>query len=185
MIRRFCPELVVSRVTDLEPAFFAERGIRAAILDLDNTLVAWRGAEITPEIRGWVAAALRSGLKLCICSNTRRAHRLAILSKELGVPHIERVAKPRRAGFLKALALMEAQAAETVVIGDQLMTDIWGGNRCGLMTILVEPLSSVEFIGTRVVHRPLEALLLRRMGRMGLLRRWPPSPSGEAASEHD
>jgi HAD superfamily phosphatase (TIGR01668 family) len=174
MLRRFCPDLVVSRLTDLTPDFFTERGIQAVMLDLDNTLVPWRGAEITPEVSRWVIEAVEAGLKLCICSNTHRPRRLAQLANRLGIPYIERVAKPRRAGFLRALALLEARPEETAVVGDQLLTDIWGGNRCGLMTILVPPLSPVEFIGTRVVSRTLENVLLARMRRDGMLKTWAP-----------
>src|SRR6476661_832065 len=113
MLQHFCPRLLVARLIDLAPVFFAERGLRAVILDLDNTLVPWRGVEIEPSVRGWVESALAGGLKLCICSNTHRPRRLAQLAAELGVPYIERVAKPRRAGFLKALALMGTGVAET------------------------------------------------------------------------
>jgi HAD superfamily phosphatase (TIGR01668 family) len=185
MLHHFCPRLLVARLTDLSPEFFVERGLRAAILDLDNTLVAWRGAEITPAVRGWVEGALATGMKLCICSNTHRPRRLAQLAAELGVPYIEGVAKPRRGGFLRALVLMDARPEETAVIGDQLMTDIWGGNRCGLLTILVEPLSRVEFIGTRIVNRPLEAWLMGRMRRRGMLERWAPPIESGAAKESD
>jgi HAD superfamily phosphatase (TIGR01668 family) len=174
MLRHFCPRLVVSHLTELSPAFFAERGLQAVILDLDNTLVPWRGAEIAPEVSAWVGRCRAAGLKLCICSNTHRPRRLAQLAAELEVPFIERVAKPRRGGFMRALTLMGTSVAETAVVGDQLMTDIWGGNRCGLLTILVEPLSRVEFIGTRMVNRPLEAWLLSRMQRRGMLDRWSP-----------
>ena len=55
------------------------------------------------------------------------------------------------------------------MIGDQLLTDMWGGNRCGLYTILVEPLSPREFIGTRVISRPLEKIVLSSLRRQGLL----------------
>jgi predicted HAD superfamily phosphohydrolase YqeG len=51
-----------------------------------------------------------------------------------------------------------------------VMTDIWGGNRCGMLTVLVDRLSDHEFVGTRWVNRNLEGLLLRRLRRMGLLK---------------
>lgn len=172
MLQQFCPQLMVARLTELSPGFFDARGLRAVILDLDNTLVPWRGVEIAPEVRAWVAGCRDAGLKLCICSNTHRPRRLAQLAAELEIPYIEGVAKPRRSGFLRALALMGTGVADTAVVGDQIMTDIWGGNRCGLLTILVEPLSRVEFIGTRVVSRPVEAFLLGRMRRRGMLKRW-------------
>jgi len=175
MLHHFCPRLVAARLTELSPAFFAERGIRAIILDLDNTLVPWRGAEIAPEVTAWVEDSLAAGLKLCICSNTHRPRRLAQLAAKLGVPYIERVAKPRRGGFLRAMALMATGIEDTAVVGDQLMTDIWGGNRCGLLTILVEPLSRIEFIGTRIVNRTVEGWLLAGMRRRGMLEHWSPA----------
>jgi HAD superfamily phosphatase (TIGR01668 family) len=185
MLDRFCPQLVAPRLTDLTPAFFADRGLRALILDLDNTIVPWKGAEISPEVQRWVEELLRAGVRLCICSNTRRPRRLAALADQLGVPYIERVAKPRRRGFLQALELMEARPDETAVVGDQVMTDIWGGNRCGLTTILVEPISRVEFLGTRIVSRPVEALLLGQLRRRGLLREWSPAQSAGRTEKQD
>jgi predicted HAD superfamily phosphohydrolase YqeG len=62
---------------------------------------------------------------------------------------------------------MDRAAHETAVVGDQLMTDIWGGNRCGLLTILVQPLSPVEFVGTRVISRNVERAILRVLARRG------------------
>jgi predicted HAD superfamily phosphohydrolase YqeG len=81
---------------------------------------------------------------------------------------------------------MGVTAEEAAVVGDQVMTDIWGGNRCGLPTILVEPLSGIEFIGTRLVSRNVERLILRALERRGArierIERIVPEVDGEAGA---
>lgn len=165
---QFCPALRARSVTEVSAAFLRERGIRALILDLDNTLVTWHGQEVAPPIAEWVREMHDAGISLCIVSNTHRPRRLRELSAVLGVTYVPSGGKPRRQGFRRALAAMGSTAEETAVIGDQLMTDIWGGNRCGLLTIWVDPISSEEWWGTKVVHRSLERLILQQIGRRGV-----------------
>jgi HAD superfamily phosphatase (TIGR01668 family) len=173
----FCPTWTASSVTAISPEFFREHGIRGVILDLDNTLVPWRGAEISAEVAAWVHRMRAAGLRLCIVSNTHRPERLHQLAAAFAIPYIPGSTKPRRRGFLQALAVMDTTPTEAAVVGDQVMTDIWGGNRCGLMTVLVERLTRQEFLGTLLINRPLEALLLERLRRQGLLKPVPEEPA--------
>jgi hypothetical protein len=166
----FCPTWTASSVTEIDPGFFARHGIRAVILDLDNTLVPWRSDTITSEVSAWVRRMREAGLRLCILSNTHRPGRLSRLAEALEIPYVPRSSKPRRAGFHRAMAILEAGPTETAVIGDQVLTDIWGGNRCRLMTVLVDRLSNHEFVGTRWINRRIESLVLSRLRRRGLLR---------------
>jgi HAD superfamily phosphatase (TIGR01668 family) len=164
---QFRPDLRARSVTEITPELLAARGIRALILDLDNTLVPWHGLEVVPSVAAWITQLQEAGVRLCIVSNTHRPRRLKQLAALLGVAFVPSGGKPRRGGFLRALTTMDATAEETAVVGDQIMTDIWGGNRCGLLTILVEPLSAVEFWGTRVISRNVERMLLQRLERGG------------------
>jgi HAD superfamily phosphatase (TIGR01668 family) len=143
------PKLYAASLADVSPQALLDAGIRGVILDLDNTLVPWSSDRLSAVEREWVARCLASGLRLCIVSNTRRPSRLKALSQELGIPCV-RAGKPRRRGFRQAMLLLDASPATTAVIGDQLLTDILGGNRLGLYTILVRRLSHREFIGTRL-----------------------------------
>jgi HAD superfamily phosphatase (TIGR01668 family) len=167
LLRQFGPDLRAAAVTDVTPEFLASRSIRGLVLDLDNTLVPWHGREVAPDIQSWVERLHGAGVRLCIVSNTHRPGRLRELAALLGVQHVPSGGKPRRGGFLRAAREMGLTAAETAVVGDQVMTDIWGGNRCGMLTILVDPLSQVEFIGTRLVSRRIERLLLRLLESKG------------------
>jgi HAD superfamily phosphatase (TIGR01668 family) len=168
LLLEFCPTLRAAHVAEITREFLATRGICGLILDMDNTLVPWHGREVAPEIEDWIRGLQEAGVRLCIVSNTHRPRRLDELSALLGVQSVPSGGKPRRRGFLRAIEAMGITAAETAVVGDQVMTDIWGGNRCGLLTILVEPLSPVEFIGTKVISRNVERLLLRALEKRGV-----------------
>jgi HAD superfamily phosphatase (TIGR01668 family) len=77
--------------------------------------------------------------------------------------------KPRRRAFRRALHIMELTSQETAVIGDQIFTDVLGGNRLGLYTILVTPISEKEFIWTRLM-RKLERFVLNYLKKRNMLR---------------
>ena len=102
------------------------------------------------------------GLKLCISSNSDQRARVRAIGRELVVPQLSWASKPRRWGFRQAMELMGTIPQTTAVVGDQIFTDVWGGNRLDLWTILVCPLSTNDFVTTRVV-RLLERWLLRRL----------------------
>jgi uncharacterized protein len=138
-----------------------ELGLIGVILDMDNTLAEWRAEAPLPEAVVWLGEIHAAGLKTCVVSNTHRTERLKRLCDILGVEYILGAVKPFRRGFRLALERMGTPADRTAVIGDQIFTDVLGGNRMGLYTVLVPPLSSAEFIGTRWISRRLERLLAR------------------------
>lgn len=144
-----------------------ERGIRAIIVDLDNTLVAWRHPRPTAAVHEWLARARAAGFKVCILSNGG-ARRVEAFAGECGIPCVGAAGKPRRRAFRAALACLGTQPRETAVVGDQIFTDVLGGNRMGLYTILVRPVCPREFVGTRIVRRVERWVLgyLRRRGRL-------------------
>ncbi len=156
------PHLLARRLFDVDSAALAARGVRGVILDLDNTLTPWRSLEIFPEVRAWVAGLAAAGLRGCVVSNAATAKRVRPVADALGLPWITRASKPLPCGFRRAMRLMETTAESTAVIGDQVFTDIFGGNRLGLYTILVEPMSSREAWVTKLIQRPLERLVGRR-----------------------
>ena len=168
ILLQFQPHHRARRVTDIGPSQLAEWGIRGVVLDLDNTLVLWHALEVSTEVRDWVRALHDAGIKMCLLSNTHKPKRVRVVAEELGIHFVPGGAKPRRRGFRRAVEEMGVKPEETAVFGDQLFTDIWGGNRTGLRTILVEPISSVEFWGTKIVQRPLERLYFQRLTDLGI-----------------
>lgn len=152
-------------IYDVDLHALAAGGIRGVILDADNTIVPWGARSAPPELAAWIGAARSAGLSLCIVSNTLGG-RVGRLAQDLGIPAVTGALKPRRRAFRRALALMGTQPAETALVGDQVFTDILGGNRLGLHTILVRPQSPREFLLTRLV-RLGERLILGGRGRQG------------------
>lgn len=161
------PDAWVGSAPELTPEWLRARGLDGLLLDLDNTVVLWRSVEIGPEIRAWLAAVQAAGVQVCILSNSRRPTRCKAIARDLALPYVYWAGKPRLSGFRRALGLLgRTEPAGVAMVGDQLFTDILGGNRAGVATILVSPLSEYEFAGTRLI-RPLERWILRRHGLGG------------------
>ena len=165
----FAPHRLVERVTEIKPEELAGRGIRGVILDLDNTLVLWQKEELTDEVTVWLAALKAAGLTLCIMSNSVISSRSERIAGRIGGVFIKRARKPSRQGFRRAMELMQTAPITTAIVGDQMFTDIWGGNRAGIYTIMVKPIHPREFAYTRYVSRPPERWLLNWFKKRGYL----------------
>lgn len=155
------PDIYVESILDLPLSKLYDLGIRAFILDLDNTVTEWNSQEVRTEVVDWMKAVKAQGFKACIASNNGR-ERVVAVAEGLGIPFVSKAGKPRRRAFVRALEVMDSSRAETAVIGDQIFTDILGGNRMNLFTILVVPINKHEFIGTRIM-RKFEIMVLRRI----------------------
>lgn len=138
------------------------RGIRGVIVDLDNTLVAWNRYQVPREVVDWARRAGEQGIQLCICSNTRQIERVQEVADRIGAIYVALAGKPTSRGFRRAMRMMGTSPRTTALIGDQIFTDIMGGNRLGLTTILVKPLSRRDFLATKF-SRLLEWLVLKRI----------------------
>lgn len=160
ILRYFFPCLFVETIGDIDLAKLRKLGIRGLIVDLDNTLVAWDTFDLPESIIRWVERAKEEGFAICIVSNALEG-RVTYFSKRLSVPGISKAQKPRRGAFRMALETLGLRRNEVAVIGDQVFTDVLGGNRLGLYTILVRPISGREFFTTRL-GRFFERLILRR-----------------------
>lgn len=163
------PDHYVEKVSHVDSAALKAAGIKLMILDMDNTLLPWQSMVIGEDVREWIANAKSAGMKLTILSNTHHPRRLTQIAGELGVPSIPHALKPRGKGFRKAAESAGCEPRNAAVVGDQLLTDILGGNRAGMTTILVKPIHKREFIGTKV-SRMIERLifsLLPEMPRLG------------------
>ena len=168
LLEVFRPDRYVARVTDIDLPELAAAGCDCLLLDLDNTLLPWKSSEITEEVRAWVARAKELGIKPAIVSNTHYPTRLSKIAEGLDIPWAARAMKPWRRGFVEAARLVGSAPEKAVVVGDQLLTDILGGNRAGMRTILVKPVHHHEFVGTklsRLVERGIMSVMGLRVGQ--------------------
>jgi uncharacterized protein len=163
----FCPRRYCAQgVTEILVHELRDQGIDTVLLDLDNTLVGWQKHDVPDEVRYWIGQLKEAGMKLCLVSNTRHGQRLIALSEELEIPYVRRAWKPRKKGFLTAMEDLGAEPSKTIMIGDQMFTDVFGGNRLGIYTIMVRPMARREFLGTKI-SRALEFVLLSWFRRRG------------------
>ncbi|TDF96786.1 YqeG family HAD IIIA-type phosphatase [Paenibacillus piri] len=165
MLKKLLPGLQVNTIYDLDLNALWEQGIRGIITDLDNTLVGAKAPLATPELLDWLKVVGQIGFQVVIVSNNNRP-RVSKFAEPLSLPFIYRAKKPTSAAFRKAMGMMGLTPEQTAVIGDQMMTDVLGGNRLGLYTILVLPIARAdEGIFTKVINRSLEKVALSWMKR--------------------
>lgn len=162
-----CPRLYVNSVHQIDLNALKQSGIRGIIVDLDNTLVPWNEDAEFPKAVAWLKKVKDMGMLVCIVSNNH-PRRAKTLAGTFDIPFIWQAVKPRRRAFRKAMQMMMIDKSQTAVVGDQVFTDILGGNRLGLYTILVRPLKKQEFFGTRIVRQVEKVILfsLRRRGHL-------------------
>ncbi|MFS8524810.1 MAG: YqeG family HAD IIIA-type phosphatase [Limnochordales bacterium] len=167
MLRFLAPDAVYESLFAVDLDDLKARGIRGLIVDLDNTLIEYGNPHATEEARRWVEDALGRGFKICLTSNAR-SRRVRHFAREFNIPAIANAAKPIGRAFRRAMRLLGTRPDETAVIGDQVFTDVLGGNRMNTFTVLVNPLSAKELGATRMMRR-LERKVLRELVRQGLL----------------
>lgn len=160
MPRILLPNQQLDTIFDIDPDQLKENGIRGIITDMDNTLVPWSDRTVYPKLAEWFEMLKKRGFKLCIVSNNSR-DRGGQIARELEIPAIWYAVKPRRQAFRRAIEQMNLTPEQVAVVGDQIFTDVLGGNRLNLYTILVKPISEKEFLWTKMM-RLLEKLIVGR-----------------------
>ena len=168
MYKLLCPDRIVIGLQDIDFQEIKRRGIQGIIFDLDNTLIPWDSSELSEEVLLWMEDLLKSGFKAGLVSNNREK-RVSEIAGRFGIPYVCRAYKPSKYGFNRIAAAMKLSPEVVAVVGDQLFTDVLGGNRLGMFTIWVKPLSSREFIGTKVT-RQLEKMMVRILRAKKLIR---------------
>lgn len=156
------PRMYVPTVLEIDPDQLQARGIRALLLDLDNTIIPRDETEFSGEVRDWLDEMRARDFKLCVVSNNGPTRVGGILDP-LGVPYVVKAIKPLARAFRLGMQRVGATPGETAVVGDQIFTDILGGNLLGLYTILVVPMQGKEFWATSLINRRLEKPVLRQV----------------------
>lgn len=159
----FRPDLETATLTDVSLEDLWSRGFRGIIIDLDNTVCGYHESTLAPGVQDWVIAAKARGFALVMVSNNFR-ERVAAFGAQLDVPTVPSALKPLPQGFLLALRCLGTRRAQTIVIGDQLFTDVLGAKILGLHAILTQPLVPKDFALTRVL-RLMERVFFTRAPR--------------------
>ena len=135
-------------------------GVRLVLLDRDNTCVPRDARVAPPAVEEWLDRAREAGLALCLVSNNCHTSHVSRTARELGVDFVDHAMKPLPIALRRAMRLAGATPGETVMIGDQVFTDVAAGNLAGVRTVLVRPQSRSDLWYTHV-FRVFERLALR------------------------
>ena len=155
------PNAYISHVQNITIEFLMKNKIKALILDVDNTLIDIY-QNLSQEIIDWSNELQGQGIKMYILSNTNKEEKVKKVADKLQLPFEMFAKKPSKRGFLK---IQNIKPTNIAVVGDQLFTDVIGGNRCKMFTILVDPVSEKDYWYT-AWKRPLENRLKKKMKKI-------------------
>lgn len=133
------PDYVFPSIYDITPTLLRENGVRGVLIDLDGTMASHKAALPSETVAPFVRGLSDAGIRVLVFSNNNE-RRVSKFCEELGLPFVSRAGKPRRAGFTRAAAQLGMPISQIAVIGDQIFTDVFGGNRAGALTCYVQTL---------------------------------------------
>ncbi len=137
--KKFFPDYKFKSINDININILKNRGIKFAILDIDNTLVPYTSPKPDDNAMLFLNKLKENKIEYCFVSNNHGT-RINLFNEEIGAPVYPNAAKPLLIGIKKAMKAFRANKTNTVMIGDQIFTDVWGGKRAGILTILVDPI---------------------------------------------
>lgn len=162
--RLFMPDLYLDDIYCISVEELKARGIRAVLLDIDNTLVTYDDPMPTESVLTWLKALEEAGIKAAFISNNHR-QRVELFNSELGFFATWDSGKPFVRCHREAMKRLGTDKNSTAVIGDQIFTDVWSGKRLGLYAILVKPIKDKTSLFNRS-KRALEKPILRRYAKL-------------------
>ena len=154
------PKANFNNVREIKIDFLRENKINALILDVDNTLIDF-DKNLEEGTIEWAEELKNQGIKLYILSNSNKKDKVKTVAEKLQIQYDYFAKKPLKTGFLKVQQKLQEKSENIGVVGDQIFTDVIGGNRCNMFTILVEPIAQKD-IWITMLKRPLENAIKNR-----------------------
>ena len=148
------PKAYLGSVKEITIQFLIDNKIKALILDVDNTLIDYY-KNLSEEVIKWAHDLQGQGIKMYILSNTNKKEKVENVAKKLELPYKLFARKPSKRGFMKIQKELNIKPENIGVVGDQIFTDVIGGNRSNMFTILVDPVTQKDYWYT-AWKRPLE-----------------------------
>ena len=153
------PDIKLERVTDITLEILKKYNLTALILDVDNTLSTHHGQILTDGLAEWLVYMQENGINLMVLSNSKEA-RVKPFAEKIGLNYISLGLKPLPSGFIRAIKALGIKRKNIAIVGDQIFTDVLGGNIVGLKTILLTPIKLETTWGFRF-KRKIERLVFK------------------------
>ncbi len=154
------PTLLLERITALSADTLQTMGVKALLLDVDNTLTRHHSQELTEEVAAWLRDMKEAGVFMMLVSNSKRP-RILPFAEKLGLPFIHTAVKPLPFGFRRAVKALGVPKTACMAVGDQTFTDVLGARLCGLRVTQLIPIEEETGWSFRV-RRRLERGVLER-----------------------
>ena len=154
------PDAHFNNVREITINFLQKNKINALILDVDNTLIDY-DKNLPEETIEWAKELKSNNIKLYILSNTNKKEKVKTVAEKLKIEYMYFAKKPLKTGFKKIQEKLQEMPENIAVVGDQIFTDIVGGNRCKMFTILVEPIAEKD-IWITMIKRPIENAIKKK-----------------------
>lgn len=165
---KFIPDMYQKSIYHIDYDKLQDNGIKCLLIDLDNTCVPYKDKEPNKKLIDLFETLKDMDFKIIIFSNALKG-RIKPFKDILNVDCLARANKPYKKNFLKVIKLFNYDLSEVAIIGDQLYTDILGGNKVGIKTILVNPMSSDDMFITRFIYRTLEKRIYKKLMSKNIL----------------
>lgn len=170
MNKKYIPFVHAKTLHEIDVAFFKKLGIKTILVDLDNTLDSYKAKEPSEDTLKLVKKLKEHDINVIIVSNNR-TRRVKPYADALGIKMTSMNMKPFPNKIKKLLKQDSLNAQETVLVGDQLLTDIIAGNKAGLKTILVDRLTQYDQPMTKI-RRIFERPKIAKLRKLNLLKEW-------------
>lgn len=165
-MEKFIPDMYQKNIYDIDYQKLKKKGIRCILFDLDNTLCPVKEDVPSKRLKELIHY-LERDFKVIIISNSNQK-RLIPFKEGLNIDVAASARKPLKKKYLKIMKMYHFEEHEMVAIGDQLLTDIYGANRMGITSILINPIGEYEKFGTKI-NRFMEKFIYRKLKRRGIL----------------
>ncbi len=157
MFKIFYPKEYFDSTYSIDFERYYKMGYRAVIFDVDNTLVE-HDAPADERATALIKGLMEMGYQVCFLSNNDE-ERVKSFNENIGANYIFKAGKPLAKGYNKAMEVMGSDRKNTLFVGDQIFTDIWGANNAGIRSVLVQPIAKHEEIQI-ILKRIPEKLIL-------------------------
>lgn len=154
------PKLYLKNIKEITMELLNKHNIKGLILDIDNTLINY-DKELLEGTEKWCENLKKQGIKLFILSNSNKEYKVKKVADLLNLEYINFAHKPNKKGFKQAQQILKIEPQNIAVVGDQIFTDVLGGNRSKMFTILTKPIDARDIWLTRI-KRPFERIVIKK-----------------------
>ena len=160
MALKFVPEYYFKTFNEASAEFLVSIGVKGIVLDVDNTLEPYENPLPGEHVKKWLSELKEQGISAAIVSNNG-GKRINLFNSELGLPAYYKAKKPFKKNVLNAMRDMGTDKSNTILMGDQVFTDVWAAHNTGIRAILVPPIKDKTDVFTKF-KRLLEKPILKK-----------------------